>query len=162
ALGGSPPTLFTRLNDALVSRYQQLWREHVGSLNGELIDRAAGTYTRLTLEDLLGRLTITDAQLSAALQEMKRLRARGPVADAQPAGHHHGAGAAVPTLAVDPHPALNELQTQLTQSFARGLLLWPSERAELTGFGGELDQVMQMPGWTNVWTMPIQNRVDML
>ena len=21
---------------------------------------------------------------------------------------------------------------------------------------------MQMPGWTNVWTMPIQNRVDML
>src|SRR5207248_4889175 len=23
-------------------------------------------------------------------------------------------------------------------------------------------RVMQMPGWTNVWTMPIQNRVDML
>ena len=35
-------------------------------------------------------------------------------------------------------------------------------RAELTGFGGELDRAVAMPGWTNVWTMPIQNRVDML
>src|SRR5204863_459459 len=33
---------------------------------------------------------------------------------------------------------------------------------ELTRFGGELDAAVQMPGWTNVWTMPIQNRVDML
>ncbi|MFM7923383.1 MAG: hypothetical protein ACKPJJ_24440, partial [Planctomycetaceae bacterium] len=32
----------------------------------------------------------------------------------------------------------------------------------LTGFGGELDRSVQMPGWTNVWTRPIQNRVDML
>src|SRR5262249_25623728 len=41
-------------------------------------------------------------------------------------------------------------------------LLWPRSRTELAGFGGELDRAMQMPGWTNVWTMPIQNRVDML
>ena len=25
-----------------------------------------------------------------------------------------------------------------------------------------MDRVLQMPGWTNVWTRPIQNRVDML
>src|SRR6202035_473804 len=41
-------------------------------------------------------------------------------------------------------------------------MLWPIDRVELAGFGGELDRAMQMPGWTNVWTMPIQNRVDML
>jgi Cu(I)/Ag(I) efflux system membrane protein CusA/SilA len=46
--------------------------------------------------------------------------------------------------------------------FAGGLLLWPAERGELAGPGGELDRAMQMPGWGNVWTMPIQNRVDML
>jgi Cu(I)/Ag(I) efflux system membrane protein CusA/SilA len=40
--------------------------------------------------------------------------------------------------------------------------LLPAERSELAGFGGELDRAMQMPGWANVWTMPIQNRVDML
>jgi Cu(I)/Ag(I) efflux system membrane protein CusA/SilA len=36
------------------------------------------------------------------------------------------------------------------------------DRAELIGFGGELDRAVPMPGWTSVWTMPIQNRVDML
>jgi Cu(I)/Ag(I) efflux system membrane protein CusA/SilA len=54
------------------------------------------------------------------------------------------------------------VQDELTRHFADGLLLWPRDRAELAGFGGELDRVMQMPGWANVWTMPIQNRVDML
>ena len=46
--------------------------------------------------------------------------------------------------------------------FASGLVLWRIEREQLRGFGGEMDQALQMPGWTNVWTMPIQNRVDML
>ena len=41
-------------------------------------------------------------------------------------------------------------------------MLWKVERDELAAFGGELDLAVQMPGWTNVWTMPIQNRVDML
>jgi copper/silver efflux system protein len=41
--------------------------------------------------------------------------------------------------------------------------VWPEERAkswdELTA---EMDQRMQLPGWTNAWTMPIKTRVDML
>ncbi len=41
-------------------------------------------------------------------------------------------------------------------------MLWKVDRDELAAFGGELDSAVQMPGWTNVWTMPIQNRVDML
>ena len=59
-----------------------------------------------------------------------------------------------------PVPVLDALQGELTEAFAGRLLLWPKERADLIGAGGELDRVMQMPGWTNVWTMPIQNRVD--
>src|SRR6202043_3693833 len=63
---------------------------------------------------------------------------------------------------LEPIPALTSVQADLTRSFTRRLLLWPKERSDLAGFSGELDRVMQMPGWTNVWTMPIQNRVDML
>src|SRR4029077_122706 len=62
----------------------------------------------------------------------------------------------------DPIPVLDAVQQDLTRSFAARLLLWPKDRADLAGFGSEPDRVMQMPGWTNVWTMPIQNRVDML
>src|SRR5262245_15719408 len=40
---------------------------------------------------------------------------------------------------------------------------WPDERRitwdELTG---ELNRAMQIPGWTNAWTMPIKTRIDML
>src|SRR5207248_2696550 len=42
------------------------------------------------------------------------------------------------------------------------MLLWRCDKEELAGFDGEMDQALQMPGWTNVWTKPIQNRVDML
>ena len=41
--------------------------------------------------------------------------------------------------------------------------LWPEERSktwdELTT---EMNEKMQLPGWTNAWTMPIKTRVDML
>ncbi|MFI5305919.1 MAG: efflux RND transporter permease subunit [Polyangiales bacterium] len=41
--------------------------------------------------------------------------------------------------------------------------LWPEQRPihweELTA---EMNRVMQFPGWTNAWTMPIKTRVDML
>ena len=54
-------------------------------------------------------------------------------------------------------------------SWAPGLLkktlrpIWPEERRitwkELIA---EFDKAMQMPGWTNAWTMPIKTRIDML
>ncbi len=41
--------------------------------------------------------------------------------------------------------------------------LWPEERVktwdELTG---EMNEKLQLPGWTNAWTMPIKTRIDML
>jgi len=41
--------------------------------------------------------------------------------------------------------------------------MWPEERRitwkELIA---EFDKAMQMPGWTNAWTMPIKTRIDML
>ena len=51
---------------------------------------------------------------------------------------------------------------RIAKRFSRRLMLWKADRNELAAFGGELDSAVQMPGWTNVWTMPIQNRVDML
>src|SRR5204862_6375282 len=44
----------------------------------------------------------------------------------------------------------------------RSLMLHMNDRQERGGFGGEMDIALQMPGWTNVCTRPIQTRVDML
>jgi Cu(I)/Ag(I) efflux system membrane protein CusA/SilA len=159
-LGGVKPTLSGRLYDAVRARHRELWRDHASRLNGELLDRAAGLYTRLVLEAVLQSTEVTDPRVAAAAHEWHRVRSAAPAAKPGTAeGHHHGGGS-LPFL--DPVPAFDAIQTEQTGRFARGLLLWPRDRVELAGFGGEMDRVMQMPGWTNVWTMPIQNRVDML
>jgi Cu(I)/Ag(I) efflux system membrane protein CusA/SilA len=45
------------------------------------------------------------------------------------------------------------------EPFARNLFLWQRSKE---GLVKELDSVVQMPGWGNIWTQPIINRVDML
>ncbi|MCX7047943.1 MAG: efflux RND transporter permease subunit [Candidatus Sumerlaeota bacterium] len=48
---------------------------------------------------------------------------------------------------------------RLGQEFERNLFLWPSVKADLVR---ELDTYVRQLGWTNIWTQPIINRVDML
>ena len=41
--------------------------------------------------------------------------------------------------------------------------IWPEERTiDWKELIAEFDKAMQMPGWTNAWTMPIKTRIDML
>jgi len=42
---------------------------------------------------------------------------------------------------------------------SRKLFLWQKERDDIRK---EMDSELQMPGWGNVWTQPIINRVNML
>ncbi len=162
-LGLEPPTLIESLTEIVRNRYRQLWREQIRELNAELLERGAALYTRLVLESLLAGTIVIDSKVQAAREEWQRVRQTQPAPSRHHGSgtvHHHGSGDALPFL--EPVPALDAVQSELTRSFAAGLLLWPRGRVDLAGFGGELDRVMQMPGWTNVWTMPIQNRVDML
>ncbi len=153
--------VITDPDDPEFASQQARWHEHVRQLNGELIDRGAETYTRLVLEELLLRTEATDLRVAATIREIKRLRERPKLPTASRSGDHHHGRPATP-LTIEPLPALDAIQARLSKSFASHLLLWKKERSELMGFGSDLDQAVQMPGWTNVWTMPIQNRVDML
>ena len=144
------------------------WRNHVATLDNELIARAAPIFTRLVLEQFLDRATIIDPAVASFKEAYAKVRAAGVALATRPhqpslAGHHHGT-AAKPASSplIEPQPSLDAIQAELARSFSRRLLLWKVERDELAAFGGELDLAVQMPGWTNVWTMPIQNRVDML
>src|SRR5262249_10195342 len=162
AFGGTGPTFFTRLHDAVTEHHRALWQDHVRKLNDELLTRAPAPFTPVVLEELLDRATVADAGRAAALADWNRLRTQPPPAEAAHAGHHHGSRSAGPPPSLEPQPVLDALQTELTRRFAGWVLLRPKDRSDLIDSGGELDRVMQMPGWTNVWTRPIQNRVDML
>jgi Cu(I)/Ag(I) efflux system membrane protein CusA/SilA len=152
-------TLTTDPDEPDFARQQSRWHEHVIALNDALVPRAAESFTRLALEDILSRCGSTDPNLAAFVAEVRALRERTST-EARSAGHHHGTSS--PVLESDPAPVLDALQAELSAAFARRLTLSRKDREELVGFGADLDRAVQMPGWTNVWTMPIQNRVDML
>jgi copper/silver efflux system protein len=159
-LGGSPPDFFTRLHAVVLAEHRRRWAEHVQRLNGELLDRAPVAYTHLVLVELLSRTDVRSPEAADLVRTLKRWRSEPPAVGSRATGHRHGAPATPPPVELPPE--LHALQAEQAQRFARRVLLWPRDRTELIGFGGELDRVMQMPGWVNVWTMPIQNRVDML
>lgn len=51
------------------------------------------------------------------------------------------------------------LQEELKPAFAEELLLWRKTKDSVLS---ELDSEVQVPGWANIWTQPIINRIDML
>jgi Cu/Ag efflux pump CusA len=55
--------------------------------------------------------------------------------------------------------ALRAVEAEALVRFAGELMLWQRTRNELLK---EMDSVVQMPGWGNIWTQPIINRIDML
>jgi Cu(I)/Ag(I) efflux system membrane protein CusA/SilA len=59
----------------------------------------------------------------------------------------------------DDEPALKILRAELDPPFEQRLLLWRKEKADIVQ---EMNSAMQMPGWGNIWTQPIINRIDML
>ncbi|HND53522.1 MAG TPA: efflux RND transporter permease subunit, partial [Pirellulaceae bacterium] len=158
-LAVSRPTLAERVRRRVDAEVRKRWERHLRSLDAELIDRAAATFVRLLLEDLLRRAPATDPELLDTLERMQAQRENPPQVKRLAASHH--AAVAAP-LDITPLPAVDQLQVELTKQVAARLILWKVSREDLGMFGGEMDRALQMPGWTNVWTRPIQNRVDML
>jgi Cu(I)/Ag(I) efflux system membrane protein CusA/SilA len=148
------------LFSVLVARRRGIWKEHLRKVDADLQSRAPGALVHLALEDLTSRCRPLDRELAAEVERLRAFRLTPPKAS-RASGGHHGGGAR-PLTRFEPAPVLDGLQQQLADELGGSLLLVRKARKELVGFGGELDQAVQMPGWTNVWTMPIQNRVDML
>ncbi|WP_422922905.1 efflux RND transporter permease subunit [Singulisphaera sp. PoT] len=151
-------------HDGLTSSQLALWREHVKALDADLVDRGASVYVRLAVEDLVTRLGAIDPEVAEALSRLRKHREKPTVV----ALHHgsggggHGMTRALQAPDLPPAPQLEVVQQALVSELGRTLVLWRKDRSELLGFGSELDRAVLVPGWSNIWTMPIQNRVDML
>jgi Cu(I)/Ag(I) efflux system membrane protein CusA/SilA len=159
---GSPSqdSLPERLHAELADLFSSSWLNHTAQLDSELAQRGAELFTRLALEELLAGGRIVDPKAAQAFTQMRRWRQNPPQAETGPVPHHGVAAGPLPDI--EPVPGLAEIQSELTSRFASSIVLWRKSRADLAAVGGELDMALQVPGWANVWTMPIQNRVDML
>jgi Cu(I)/Ag(I) efflux system membrane protein CusA/SilA len=54
---------------------------------------------------------------------------------------------------------LRTLRAALEKPFAESLFLWRKSKQDLVN---EMDTALQVPGWGNIWTQPIINRIEML
>jgi len=145
-------TLASELLAAIETHRAKLWREHVRQVNWELFDRGVESFTWYALEETVGA-----AQRASALGNAPRrataewfVKASLNVQLNKPADES----------AFEPFHALRD---QLEEPMRKKVFLWPRR----TGPKGdlvddEMSRVLQVPGWSNIFTQPIINRIEML
>jgi Cu(I)/Ag(I) efflux system membrane protein CusA/SilA len=150
--GKESKTFAERVLQALEARRTQLWMEQIHKkINWELFDRGVEAFTWAALEEIgrsaRGRELLSDAERGGDFGRFVEAATRARN------GKDHDQAALAPFI---------ELRQQLEGPFARKLYLWrktPGPKGELLE---EMATVLQVPGWSNIWTQPIANRIDML
>ena len=155
-LGSERPTLFTTMRKFIEARREQLWREQKKNLDYEIFDQAVGAYTWYCLEELRAAAKergfwkgITVAQKGGEVEEK---------VSAQPKKSPHSNRLPEGEGTIEDHQ-LQQLRAALEGPFAKRVFLWHKSKADIVQ---EMDSAMQMPGWGNIWTQPIINRINML
>ena len=69
-----------------------------------------------------------------------------------------GADRKLATRAASPEE-LQALRASLEKPFSDRIFLWKKTKKDLEQ---EMDTALQVPGWGNIWTQPIINRINML
>jgi Cu/Ag efflux pump CusA len=130
----------------------RLWRERVKAVNWELFDRGTEAFTWYALEELA-----------------KGARGQG-LLDAAPKGEDTARFAAEATKAQlgKPHKAealapFGDLRAELEGPF-RDRVVFRQRTGGPKGdlVDDEMGRVLQVPGWSNIFTQPIINRIEML
>ncbi|MFO1063592.1 MAG: efflux RND transporter permease subunit [Pirellulales bacterium] len=130
-------------------------------LNSRLQQRVGAVWTQIIIDEVFRRVPIIDPAL-AKKREQASIARYGSGKSTHHAGEHLAMPGTSPLPLIDPHPKYDGIVKSAEARFRRQAWLWAHTQASLTDPSGELDQAVQMPGWANVWTRPIQNRIDML
>jgi Cu(I)/Ag(I) efflux system membrane protein CusA/SilA len=150
--GAVQETVARNLLAEVEERRTELWRERVREIDWELFDRGAELFAGYALEEIVK---------SAEQPKLVEPAPRG--ADAKRfavASIASQLGKPRDDAAFSPFDALRQ---QLTAAFKEDVFLWPRQ----TGPKGdlvddEMGRVLQVPGWSNIFTQPIVNRIEML
>jgi Cu(I)/Ag(I) efflux system membrane protein CusA/SilA len=152
ALGGKRRTFPDEVLHAVISDRTARWQERVREVNWELFDRGTEVYTAYAVEE--AAKAGLAAKLTAEAPRGGDLERFSAAAVQVQLGRESDRAAVEPFLA---------LQTDLVKTFRDRVFLWPRK----TGPKGdlvddEMGRVLQVPGWSNIFTQPIINRIEML
>src|SRR5262249_30193047 len=132
---------------------ETLWAEQIKNvINWELHDRGIEAYTWFVIEEL-ARTARGQGLTNGAPRGAETERLATEAIRAQLGKSHDRA-------AFEPFASLRE---DLIKPFRASVFFWPRKGGK-TGdlVADEMNRVMQVPGWSNIFTMPIINRIDML
>ncbi|MCI0335250.1 MAG: efflux RND transporter permease subunit [Planctomycetes bacterium] len=150
--GGERKTLASELFQAVVDERARLWRERVHQVNWELFDRGTESFTWYALEELVkGAEQLGWIVPGERRKEAKRFAEQAVQAQL---------GKTDDVAAFEPFFAIRE---ELESPFRDDVFFWQRQ----TGPKGdlvddEMARVLQVPGWSNIFTQPIINRIEML
>jgi Cu(I)/Ag(I) efflux system membrane protein CusA/SilA len=151
-LGMERKTFAGEVLDAVKARRTALWREGVKKVDWELFDQAVQGYTWLALEELV-KAGNDVALLGGARRGAESVRFADEAVKAELHKEHD-------RRAFEPFFPLTD---NLHKPFADRVFLWQREsgpKGDLVD--DEFGRVLQVPGWTNIFTQPIINRIEML
>jgi Cu/Ag efflux pump CusA len=145
-------TFETRLLADIEAERQRLWREHVKRVNWELFDEGTGDFCWYALQEV-AKAAKTGGHLEGAAHASDADEFATASLDEQLGKPFH-AGAIVPFVT---------LREEFERDFKKQVFFWPRQ----TGPKGdlvddEMGRVLQVPGWSNIFTQPIINRIEML
>ncbi|MBX9583610.1 MAG: efflux RND transporter permease subunit [Gemmataceae bacterium] len=152
AAGGERPTLASAVLAATEGRRSELWRERVRQVNWELFDRGTESFTWYAIDELVaggknvGLLGTAEHGRESEAYARESMNVR--------LGKPHDAAAFAP---------FGELRAEAEGPFKERVFLWPRQggpKGDLVD--DEFGRVLQVPGWSNIFTQPIINRIEML
>lgn len=151
AFGNERPTFDRALLDNIQHEYDRRWSECAATTNWELFDRGTESYTWYALEQVAhyaaSNSLTKEAARGAELDSFGNVVLRQQLGDAS----------------VAPKSEFGGLREELEKPFKSRVFFWQRK----TGPKGdlvddEMGRVLQVPGWSNIFTQPIINRIEML
>jgi Cu(I)/Ag(I) efflux system membrane protein CusA/SilA len=152
AVTGERPTLAAATLKAVEAECERLWVERVKQVNYELFDRGTEAFTWYALAEL-AKGAGSAGLLDPAPRGTEAARFAEADTNVRLGRPHDPAG-------VEPFGALRE---ELEKPFRDRVFLWPrtgGPKGDLVD--DEFGRVLQVPGWSNIFTQPIINRIEML
>jgi Cu/Ag efflux pump CusA len=151
-LGARRKTLAGELLAGIEEKREELWRENVKEVNWELFDRGVEFFTWYGLEEI-----VRAAKSGSLLPKTDR---GGEAVSFAEASLQMQLGKSVDGAALTTFQALRD---ELEEPMRKQVFFWQRR----TGPKGdlvddEMSRVLQVPGWSNIFTQPIINRIEML
>jgi Cu(I)/Ag(I) efflux system membrane protein CusA/SilA len=162
--GGERKSFAGEVLKAVEAERLRLWRERVKQINWELFDTGTSAFTWFAIEELInaarGQSLMEGAKLAA---ESDQFLAATQTAQRQDRTAEYSVLSTQYSELSSHHSPLATLRDDLLPAFRDRVFLWPRQ----TGPKGdlvddEMGRVLQVPGWSNIFTQPIINRIEML